>query len=760
MSNTVWVSFKDDSEVWETDKIVNLNDKADTTDLRRSVHDAFGVTVRANTLKVFLTQSDSEPLDIGTSLCSFFVNSNEVENTGPGQTKAKALIVLTEDGGKLQLLNRIIELNEGRRRRSLEKEKDRPIPEVHEKKREDLGEYLKFVNREDSINILLKHAAEQYDLYQGKGGVKSHQIQWAACSGGPGLGKTTFCRKAFTKAIDSLPEACGNDLWKDVKKKDEFLPIVEACVLGGRQYRINFGGRVPDHQELDDPERSFAYRLLGCLTKGTEVPKVSLMDTPKLQDVLLGLTKGSKDCLIVVNFDETNIMLKMGGAGNTYLMQILSAIQKFNDLQQGFVFPIMSGTNVRDLHDVLKAASDGNAPLEIPLPLLKDENMVDVLEDLSNRCAGESTVQANGEVGEGLKFVLSVLGGVPRYIEVLAFLLGKVDHHFKPSQYVNQLQHPPPPQLLLTNIRDIIGVQYGSDFLEMAQAATTKAWTALVSASLFEWGVGRDDEFGTLTIRQMESKGILFVKTTGDTQTILFPLLFLTYILGTSEQVPMLLRHFDVKLSPDENERNTLAILLLKCKALKVMNQNITVDRLLPGLAPNLHWRHLPLQFETEKLELRQMENQITLKTWKSFEEDLKSGEHGFLVNAQGAPFSDTLIIPKGADNVILIQEKQSELAKQKFLNDTAVPYFGKPLVDFEHNKCNIKTSHLFIIVSDKKFNEKDVSKIADNEIVLPMNKHKEALGPLLSLLHLHNHHYSAPRIPIKKRKYDEEQSN
>ena len=59
------------------------------------------------------------------------------------------------------------------------------------------------------------------------------------------------------------------------------------------------------------------------------------------------------------------------------------------------------------------------------------------------------------------------------------------------------------------------------------------------------------------------------------------------------------------------------------------------------------------------------MEIHITLKTWKLFEEDLKSGEHGFLLNAQGAPFSDMLIIPKGADNVILIQKKQAEFFKR-----------------------------------------------------------------------------------------------
>jgi hypothetical protein len=71
-----------------------------------------------------------------------------------------------------------------------------------------------------------------------KTGIAEHQSQFAACSGGPGLGKTTFCRKAFTRAADA---AETDDLWESVPHKETFSPAVKACVDEGRQYRITFG---------------------------------------------------------------------------------------------------------------------------------------------------------------------------------------------------------------------------------------------------------------------------------------------------------------------------------------------------------------------------------------------------------------------------------------------------------------------------------------------------------------------------------------
>eukprot|EP00978_Attheya_sp_CCMP212_P048403 scaffold515941_cov157-Attheya_sp.AAC.1 len=119
------------------------------------------------------------------------------------------------------------------------------------------------------------------------------------------------------------------------------------------------------------------------------------------------------------------MLLKFNGHGQQYLLSILADVQAFNRLQKGFVFCIMSGTNVRDLHDVLRVASNGIAPLEIPLPLLRD---------------------------------VHVLGGVPRYIEVLVFLLGSnLEREFDPQTYLSHLTNPPQPHELLEKIRTVIG---------------------------------------------------------------------------------------------------------------------------------------------------------------------------------------------------------------------------------------------------------------------------------------------------------------
>ena len=234
--------------------------------------------------------------------------------------------------------------------------------------------------------------------------------------------------------------------------------------------------------------------------------------------------------------------------------------------------------------------------------------------------------------------------------------------------------------------------------------------------------------------------------------TIVFPLIFLTYILENTTDCPMLLRHFDVPLSSHENERNTLAILLSKCNGLRALGIPIAVDTLLPGYAPNLSWRATPLEFDNRCL--RAMENQIALETWHDFELQMQRGEDGFFVNAKGAEFSDGLIIPKKAENVILIQEKQVEVAKKKARNNTTVPRFGYDLVKEEHEKCDVKTPHLFIIVSDKEdkeFKATDRDQIQSNEVVLPRTEHDKALGPLLALLRLHNHG-ERPTLPLKRK--------
>lgn len=87
-------------------------------------------------------------------------------------------------------LNALLPVPENSRQLSLEQEKEESIPDVPLTSRSRLGPFLKFVNREHSINVLLKHAADQYGKYLRGFGEK--EAQFAACSGGPGLGKVSI----------------------------------------------------------------------------------------------------------------------------------------------------------------------------------------------------------------------------------------------------------------------------------------------------------------------------------------------------------------------------------------------------------------------------------------------------------------------------------------------------------------------------------------------------------------------------------------
>jgi hypothetical protein len=107
------------------------------------------------------------------------------------------------------------------------------------------------------------------------------------------------------------------------------------------------------------------------------------------------------------------------------------------------------------------------------------------------------------------------------------------------------------------------------------------------------------------------------------------------------------------------------------------------------------------------------------------------------------------IIIPKEGKNVILIQEKQVEVAKLAAINirKRKVPSFGCSKVNIEHKI--VPTAHLFVLISDEEFNDK-VELLQDNEIVLSGRENATAIGPLLALLRLHNHGHRAIVEPLR----------
>jgi hypothetical protein len=310
-------------------------------------------------------------------------------------------------------LERLMEEHAARRQASVDHEKmqSSEVPDVKgEHLRATLGPYLKLVNREQSINTLQVHAAQQYGMYLA--GFTAKQQRFAVCSGAPGLGKTMFCHKAFLRAVDKAGMA-DERIWANVQQRfDEeesgatFKSVVGECVAKGRVLHISFDD-VVGPEELLDVAKSLALRLLECFLTPTKVAWDAFANqrgSVLLPRVVRLITGGDKKAFVVVHFDETNIVMREK-AGRQYLQTALGLLRSSNRNERaGFLYCILSGTNVVPLHELL--VSENNfAPLDIALPLLAPEHVRDVVWDLVER--GRS----GGDLGEQLEFVVQVLDG-------------------------------------------------------------------------------------------------------------------------------------------------------------------------------------------------------------------------------------------------------------------------------------------------------------------------------------------------------------
>ncbi len=225
----------------------------------------------------------------------------------------------------------------------------------------------------------------------------------------------------------------------------------------------------------------------------------------------------------------------------------------------------------------------------------------------------------------------------------------------------------------------------------------------------------------------------------GDATIIELPLVLLLFASVTvaSAESPMLLRHFDVMLSLDGNERESLAICSLKCAALAKMGEPLMLERIFPlHMFPKLWARWASKQRVFESFTLVKAANQVT-RNWDATHSTLAK-DGCFLVNSRSAPFADMVIVPKGGDFVVFLQEKQREKAKEQSNKKRKVPELSLEAVRKEHAKCNVSTLHLFVVITDEDF--QDAAKLASNEIVLSYLHHAAAIGPLLALLRKFNH--------------------
>lgn len=220
-----------------------------------------------------------------------------------------------------------------------------------------------------------------------------------------------------------------------MEEKNNFFGVVKTCVEKGRQYRINYSNtQTLNDNDIENPAMSLARRIVKQCMKSTKTTtSIPLKGTgdglDQLRSVISRITGGDLNALVVINIDETNILMKHS-SGQDYLFNVLAAVSAINaERKSGFLFCIMSGTNVSHLHDLLRSSSS-LAPKEIPLPLLESQHVIDILNDMSVRLCQKPLIES-----KRLNFVVEVLGGVPRYIEMLVYCLGEIEQKFSKKQY-------------------------------------------------------------------------------------------------------------------------------------------------------------------------------------------------------------------------------------------------------------------------------------------------------------------------------------
>ena len=119
-----------------------------------------------------------------------------------------------------------------------------------------------------------------------------------------------------------------------------------------------------------------------------------------------------------------------------------------------------------------------------------------------------------------LDFVMCILGGVPRFVEMLAFVIGRPENvvSFSPSSYVTNLGAPTQlgdeinPNTLLDMIKYRVVQQYGPTFettLHGIEDVHTLLAFSLFRGSPFK--VTRDDNLFGKTVGEMEKEGIIFL---------------------------------------------------------------------------------------------------------------------------------------------------------------------------------------------------------------------------------------------------------
>jgi hypothetical protein len=371
-----------------------------------------------------------------------------------------------------------------------------------------------------------------------------------------------------------------------------------------------------------------------------------------------------------------------------------------------------------------------------------------------------------------LSIQLRLLGVVGRYLEILLESMGRVGEHelrgtslslckwtcqgFLRSWARYEAVDGKHAALVFSVLCERIQDRYGTYFTYLKQSRFQQIAALVLGYSLFEWQVTRDttlsvfehpasdDERG-YRVDELEQVGAVWYDDDASVLRMPWVNAHLTYKLCSAEQPLSLLASPGSQMSPSENERNTVAMFLLKVRAWRLKHPQRTTARLReffrlrpsqPDLEFSIPVELLPEQREVGGVQLRKTVSSASYAAFKAHAKQHPGGAYGGYVNGTAAKFGDSMVLFPDLD--IIFQDKQQLTSRQAAMQGDAVqqiPADGKKeSVSAEHKKIDIPDRHILVYSTDATAGDEAREDLADNEVLITADDMPDNFGTFLSL--------------------------
>lgn len=586
---------------------------------------------------------------------------------------------------------------------------------------------MKFVCREEPTENLYRVLDDYLAWKNNPTGEAEKNIKFVTVVGTSGKGKTTFARRFI-----------------DLQYTGDYGDIVTDCKGSNRRYRIS----CTDFDMTRDPEtqlslmvlfEAFKYSVTTAKWQSftTKFWKPNSRMSLKLTDVLglITATFCSKTSLevpqrlVIINLDETNALLN-SDEEKDFLKKLFRVLRKA--AKSFTVLTILSGTHSVDLFEQVKISQCKFVDIELKLITLEGAKEI--------VCGMTKT---NCEISSHLEYVLTLCGGVGRYLEIAIIEMSKIGAFRQDgsiikgfqldsyNHFLHQLQTEE-SQNLLDKLTTGVLEHYPKVFERYSSII------GLLSCyTLFQWPVSRENTIGTKLVGDMEKEGLVFLQPESGVGLFICVIPFITLYWATKRadivvQIP-LLQNMTSYVSSDESENNSLHIMMAKLWGL-VQKNNLTPDR--DG--------HCEVQL-SEILPLRQGQTDIAIKfrpvfSIKSSEKRIEMGNYSdyknvsgcmAFLNAKGASFADAIIF---SNPMIGIQEKQSITAKKRKISGKQPDSIHGNL--FKDERAKFPETGVFVLIADA--NQGSDINFGDRDIFIDSENFAKFAGPLIALRKLY----------------------